>query len=180
MSADHVSLRPVLEDDLVTLDRFMLEPAVAGIYQWFGWSDPGRWRRRWAENGMLDDDGGMLMVVRDDERLGFVAWRKVATSRTSFYWNIGINLMPEARGRGYGTRAQRLLVCYLFAHTSVARIDADTEVENVAERRALEKAGFTQEGVIRRAVFRNAQWRDGVVYSILRDEVPLAELEQHI
>jgi Acetyltransferase (GNAT) domain len=46
-------------------------------------------------------------------------------------WEIGIVLLPEARGRGYGTQAQRLLARYLFAHTTVHRIWAGTEVDNV-------------------------------------------------
>ncbi|WP_237330262.1 GNAT family N-acetyltransferase [Streptomyces sp. BA2] len=62
---------------------------------------------------------------------------EVVAFRTSYYWTIGIRLLPEARGRGVGARAQRLLVRYLFAHTPVTRIEADTEAENTAERRAL-------------------------------------------
>jgi RimJ/RimL family protein N-acetyltransferase len=77
---------------------------------------------------------------------------------------------PEARGRGAGTAAQRLLVRYLFAHTQVARVEAATEVENIAERRALEKAGFTREGVMRGYSFRDGHWRDMVLYSVLRGE----------
>jgi hypothetical protein len=44
--------------------------------------------------------------------------------------------IPIARGKGYGTIAQRLLVGYLFAHTPAHRIEADTELENFAEQRA--------------------------------------------
>jgi hypothetical protein len=36
---------------------------------------------------------------------------------------------------------------------------------------ALERAGFTREGVLRRAAFRDGAYRDMVLYSILRDEV---------
>ena len=74
----------------------------------------------------------------------------------------------RARGRGYGTRAQRLVAEYLFAHTQLNRVEAETETGNVAERRALEKAGFTQEGILRGACFRDGQWRDMVVYSMIR------------
>ncbi len=63
---------------------------------------------------------------------------------------------------------------YLFAHTQANRIQASTEITNVGEQRALEKAGFTREGVLRGAGFRDGQWRDGVLYSVLRDEVDLA------
>jgi RimJ/RimL family protein N-acetyltransferase len=74
------------------------------------------------------------MVVRADEPLGFVSWRKVVTSMSSHCWNLAIALLPEYHGRGYGTQARRLLVQYLFAHTQVQRIEAGTDVENCAAR----------------------------------------------
>jgi [ribosomal protein S5]-alanine N-acetyltransferase len=43
-------------------------------------------------------------------------------------------------------------------------------VENIAEQKALEKAGFRQEGLLRSAEFRAGQWRDGWIYSRLRGE----------
>jgi L-amino acid N-acyltransferase YncA len=73
-------------------------------------------------------------------------------------------------GRGYGTQAQRLLARYLFAHTTAHRIWAGTQVGNLAEQRALEKAGFTREGVTRATGWRDGAWRDGVIYSLLRTD----------
>ncbi|MER5545612.1 GNAT family N-acetyltransferase [Streptomyces sp. NPDC001118] len=164
------TLRPVGEEDLPLLERFLTDPVAAGPFQWYGYPDPGRFRRRWAENGLLGEDGGQLIVTADSEPLGFVAWRKVVVSPSTHCWNIGAQLLPEARGRGIGSRAQLQLVRYLFAHTPVMRIEADTEAENIAEQRALEKAGFTREGVLRGIVFRDGKWRDGVAYSVLRDD----------
>jgi RimJ/RimL family protein N-acetyltransferase len=57
----------------------------------------------------------------------------------------------------------------------VERIEAETDVENVAEQRALERAGFTREGVLRHAQFRAGHWRDTVMYSVLRAEISLDE-----
>ncbi|MER5539015.1 GNAT family N-acetyltransferase [Streptomyces mirabilis] len=172
MSVDDVTLRPVAEDDLPVMERFLTEPETATPFQWFGWRDPDRWRRKWAEDHMLGEDAGYLMVVRGEERLGFVGWRKIRPTPSTYYWNMGIGLLPEARGKGWGTEAQRQLVRYLFAHTTVVRIEADTEAENIAEQRALEKTGFTREGVLRSVGFRDGRWRDGVRYSILRDDLP--------
>ncbi|WP_405885039.1 GNAT family N-acetyltransferase [Streptomyces sp. NBC_01136] len=171
MSVDQVTLRPVTEDDLSVLELFLTDPETATPFQWFGWRDPRRWRRKWAENRMLCDDAGHLLVVRGDERLGFVGWRKVTPTPSTSYWNMGIALLPEARGKGVGTEAQRQLVRYLFAHTLVVRIEADTEAENMAEQRALEKVGFTREGLMRSVTFRDGRWRDCVRYSILRDDI---------
>jgi hypothetical protein len=53
----------------------------------------------------------------------------------------------------------------------VVRVEADTETQNIAEQRALEKCGFAREGVLRSTVFRDGQWRDIARYSLLRDDI---------
>lgn len=168
-----VALRPPSEDDLAMLEELTQDPEQAGEFDWFGWFDRRRWRRGWDENGLLGPDGGTLIVVSGGDRLGLVIWRKHQTTPAGYCWEIGIALLPRARGRGYGTQAQRLLARYLFAHTTVHRIWAGTEADNIAEQRALEKAGFTREGVIRGAGWRDGTWRDGVIYSLLRTDPPV-------
>ena len=169
---DQIELRPVEEDDLVTLgDLIAGDPVTAGEFSWYGWNDRLRWHRRWAENGLLGDDGGTLMVARGQKRLGLVNWRRKIATPTAYHWEIGVALLPGARGHGYGTEAHRLLVRYLFAHTPVHRIEAATETGNLAEQRALEKAGFTREGVLRGVGWRDGTWRDGVWFSVLRTDL---------
>jgi RimJ/RimL family protein N-acetyltransferase len=71
---------------------------------------------------------------------------------------------------GYGTEAQRQVAAYLFDTTSVNRVEASTDVENLPEQRSLEKAGFRREGVQRGAQFRAGGFHDLIVYSRLRDD----------
>jgi RimJ/RimL family protein N-acetyltransferase len=168
---DNVALRPVAEDDLPVLSGMLGSVEVRAPFQWFGWSDPGRMARGFAENGLLGPENSLLMVASGAETLGFVSWRKIDVTAGSYFWNMGIMLLPAARGRGVGTRAHQLLVRYLFAHTPVPRIEADTDKDNIAEQRALEKAGFTQEGLMRSVVFRDGQWRDAYLYGIVRDDL---------
>jgi RimJ/RimL family protein N-acetyltransferase len=168
---DQVTLRPVGEQDLPVLEMLTWDPETAGEFAQFGWFDLELWRRRWAHNRLMGEDGGVLMVIRDGERLGFVNWRRKPSTPAAYYWEIGIALLPSARGRGYGTQAQRLLARYLFAHTTAYRIEAATEMDNLAEQRALEKAGFTREGVHRGTGWRDGAWRDGVWYSMLRTDL---------
>jgi aminoglycoside 6'-N-acetyltransferase len=51
----------------------------------------------------------------------------------------------------------------------VHRLEAFTDVENVAEQRTLEKIGCHREGVMREVYFRGGRWRDSIVYSLLRE-----------
>jgi aminoglycoside 6'-N-acetyltransferase len=63
-----------------------------------------------------------------------------------------------------------MLADYLFETTRAERVEASTDVENIAERRALERAGFSFEGLLRRAQFRGGTWRDLALYSLVRGE----------
>ena len=67
-------------------------------------------------------------------------------------------------------RAQRLLAEHLLATTPSHRVEASTDVENVAEQRALERAGFVREGILRGAQFRDGTWHDLVLFSLLRSD----------
>jgi RimJ/RimL family protein N-acetyltransferase len=169
---DDVALLLVAEADLAILERLTQDPESAGEFAWRGWYKLTRYRQWWAENRLISDDIGVLMVDRDGDRLGFVTWYKVPSTPGCHYWNIGIALLPEARGKGYGAQAQRRLAQYLFKHTTVQRIEASTEVGNVAEQRALEKAGFTREGVHRSTGWRDGAYRDEVWYSMVRTDLP--------
>lgn len=167
---ERLALCPVAEEDLTILERLISDPESTGEFAWFGRRDTSRYRRGWAENRLLGEDGGVLMVGRGQERLGFVVWKLRQMTPASSCVSMGIAMLPGARGRGYGTEAHRLLARYLFAHTTVHRIEADAEVGNIAEQKALERAGFCREGVMRGCGWRDGAWRDGVTYSILRTD----------
>jgi RimJ/RimL family protein N-acetyltransferase len=162
-------LRPVREGDLGMFERFATEPGLVGL-DWSGYRDAQAPTRRYAEDGFLGQDDGRLIVQTERDRAGFVSWRAGSYDGRTSYWEIGIALLPEFRGRGIGWRAQAMLADYLFEHSPVQRIQAATHPENAAEQRALEKAGFRLEGVIRAAEFRSGAYRDGFLYSRLRDD----------
>jgi ribosomal-protein-alanine N-acetyltransferase len=167
---DDVILRPIQEADLDELRRFATDPAAGGEFEWTGFEDPQAARRRWEEDGWLGVEHSRLAVARADGTFaGDVSWRDRSlgiTKGTCF--EIGIALLPEHRGQGVGTTAQRLLVEYLFKTTAAHRLQAYTEVENVVEQRALERVGFEREGVLRELFFRGGAWRDSVLYALLR------------
>ncbi|MFF3446824.1 GNAT family N-acetyltransferase [Streptomyces sp. NPDC002667] len=174
-----VSLRPVIPGDLDLFEREFTTQDGTGPFQWFGFTSAHRLRDRFAEDRLLGPDGGMLTITAAGEAVGRVEWFASAWGRpaTSSCWTIAIALVPAARGRGTGTAAQRQVAGYLFAHTRAERVQAFTDHANLAEQRALEKAGFTREGTLRSAQWRSGRWHDQVLYSVLRTDLPLWEEE---
>lgn len=169
---EEMRLRPVAEADLDALDRMFADPESIGVYNWGGFSDSTPWHKRWQENRLLAADKSVLMIDVAAETIGFVSWHRVVTGGSSYCFEFGISLWPSARGKGHGTAAQVMLAQYLFANSPVNRVQAMTDAENTAEQRALEKAGFTREAVLKGMAFRAGTWRDEVLYRMLRSELP--------
>ena len=167
-----VRLRPIEEHDLALLAQFEWDPQATGEFQWFGFQmgKVHNLERRWHDDGLIGNESSYLAVsLGDDSCAGMVDWHPAGRFGNH---EIGIALFPEFRGRGIGTEAQRQLVAYLFETTPAHRIQAGTEVDNLAEQKALERIGFTREGTTRGLYFRAGRWRDGVNYGLLRGDQP--------
>jgi len=78
--------------------------------------------------------------------------------------NIGISVDEEFRGRGIGSSAQAMLAEILHEQGFI-RVEASTDVTNIAEQRALNRAGFAFEGIARGAQVRADGRHDLQVWS---------------
>ncbi|MFD5600942.1 GNAT family N-acetyltransferase [Leucobacter sp. NPDC058333] len=170
--AHSITLVPLREADLARIREVRMGESGTGEFQWFGHGDQRSLERQFAESGCLCADGGLLTVLVDGDWAGTVEWfpgfwGPRATSRC---WTIAIGVVAEQRGRGIGSRAQALLAEYLFAHSTVERLQAWTDVNNIAEQRALAKACFSEEGILRNAQWRGGRWHDQKLYSRLRTD----------
>jgi len=166
-----VDLRPLEEDDAPLLYRWANDPATAGAFDALQPRTLAHIQRQIAEQRALTEEGGELLIMsKDGTPVGTVQCRRVAYGRYSSAFGVGIQVAPEQRGHGYGAEAQRLLADYLLFVFPIARIEASTDVENIPEQRALEKAGFSREGVARAASWRGGRWHDMVVYSRVRGD----------
>ena len=169
MSAE-TRLRPARPEEAAQLQEWSRTPS-SPFEDWSGPPAPGVD----ATARLRPPKGGGDLVVTDgeDRPIGTVSWHPVLYGPTagSTAYDIGISLQPSARGLGHGARAQRLLAEYLFATTPVHRVQASTDVENVPEQRALARAGYRQEGVLRGAQWRGGAYHDLWSYARLRGDV---------
>lgn len=59
---------------------------------------------------------------------------------------IGYGILTEYQGRGYATEAVEAMVSWALCQPEVRRVEAETEPENQASQRVLEKCGFIPAG----------------------------------
>jgi RimJ/RimL family protein N-acetyltransferase len=81
---------------------------------------------------------------------------------------IGYDLARPWRGRGYATRAVRLVAGWAFDSVGLVRLIAGAAPDNVASQRVLERAGFEREGYERsRLPGPNDTRIDDVLYALI-------------
>jgi RimJ/RimL family protein N-acetyltransferase len=168
-----VRLRDVTLDDADLLDSWKSVDAK-GSFNDFGMPYSPTDREALARGPHRGERQGELIIERiaDGRPVGTIGWHleRYGPNEESGAWNVGIALVPEARGHGYGSEAQRLVADFLFATTTLHRVEASTDVENTAEQRSLEKAGYIREGVLRGVQYRAGAWHDLITYARLRDD----------
>lgn len=73
----------------------------------------------------------------------------------------------DARGKGYGTAAAKLMVRYCFEELALHRLFLRVYAENERAIRSYEKAGFVKEAHLREDVYIDGEYKDIVLMGIL-------------
>jgi aminoglycoside 6'-N-acetyltransferase len=130
-----------------------------------------------SQLAVLAERERFIIEKKDGTKIGFIAHWFVQPNRMM---EIGYDLIPNERGKGYGTEAVQIMIDYLFLSRDIMRIQAITSVRNIPSQRVLEKVGFKKEGTIRKAGFAKGVWNDAYLYSILREEWKEPRILGHI
>lgn len=83
---------------------------------------------------------------------------------------VGLSLLPEFRGRGYGRDVLRVLLDYAFRSRNLRRVHLQTLASNTAALAAYRAVGFVEEGRLREHAWVEGGYDDVVVMSVLRSE----------
>jgi RimJ/RimL family protein N-acetyltransferase len=94
-------------------------------------------------------------------------------AKTDIYrknFEVGYFLSQDHWGKGIATKAIRAATTYAFRNFDVVRVYAEPFADNIASRRALEKAGYKLEATLRNNVIKNGVIKSSCIYSVLKEE----------
>ena len=77
---------------------------------------------------------------------------------------------PEHWGRGIATEAIQLVSAYAFGVCNMLRLFALPFADNARSIRALEKAGYTREALLRASSVKDRKVRDQALYVLINDK----------
>ena len=160
LKGEIVNLKVAEKDDVSLVAQWWSNSQYLGEYQ-----DVMIISKAELEKVMLEDTIFFIIEKKDGARIGHISgWMR------GRMMEIGFALVRSERGKGYGTEAIQIMVDYLFFSKDIVRIQTPTGTKNIASQKALEKAGFSKEGIMRKSWYVRREYRDMYLYSILREE----------
>jgi diamine N-acetyltransferase len=170
---ERVRLRAAERGDLPQFVQWLNDPEVrTGLEMFlpFSLAEEERWYERMLEAPAVEH----VLVIEAKDHDG---WKPVGTcgiygidwpSRSA---EAGISIGEKNYwNQGYGTDVMRLLLQHGFDTLNLNRVYLRVFSNNDRAIRCYEKAGFVHEGRLRQAHYRNGEYSDILVMSVLRSE----------
>lgn len=172
---ENVLLRPMYLDDIeefvpLTSDQSLWQYFVsdlsvrAELQEWLNLAIQEREQKNRIPFTIVDKTGGEIIGTSS---FGNISLRD---SRIEIGWTW---LGRQYHGRGFNPQVKYLMLKHGFETLGLERIEVKTDVLNLAARKALEKIGCIEEGVLRsHTLMTHNRRRDTIYYSILKSEWP--------
>lgn len=142
------------------------------LYEWFGWVRKIKSEKDCLENIKRNTNNffsGISMefgIFKNNVLIGKIGFISIVGHTAE----IGYWLSESENGKGIITRCCKLLIQYTFFHTDIFRIEIKVDAENIKSKRIPERLGFTLEGVQRGGKLFRGEYRDLLIYSILKTD----------
>ena len=108
-----------------------------------------------------------LLIVGDDgELIGSININSIIRGALQS-GSLGYWVSRSHNGRGIATAAVAETIALAFGDLGLHRLQAETQLPNVASQRVLARNGFTPYGVAPQYLKLNGAWRDCVLYYLI-------------
>lgn len=168
----NIELRPIELSDAADLAANLGQSAISRFFETpFPSPMPVEQSRAFIENILASNSTAQAWVIQADAAHGGTILVHFGSGVYEKNATIGYYVPPSLWGRGVMSAALKLFSCEIFRQKpDLERLEALVTAENVGSCRALEKAGFTREGVLRHKACKNGVFLDLISFSLLRED----------
>ena len=172
IAGEKIRLRPIERDDLPRYVEWFGDQKVRRhLLIWLPFSLAQE--ERWFENlqGRLERQEDVLLAIDtiDGVHIGNVGLHAIDWKNRSA--ELGIVIGEKSTwGQGYGTDAVRTMLNLAFREMNLHRVFLRVDADNARGIRCYEKVGFQREGTLREVGFRESEYFDQHIMSILESE----------
>lgn len=165
-----VTIRRATADDVAFLTQLVTDEEVAPFLAAVRPSSADEIRAE-IDRGKADPEAsGVYVIEVDGEPAGTMSFER-ANRRSRIAGLGGLAIDPRFRGRRLADEAARLFQRHLFEELGFHRLQLEVYGFNERALRHAERAGFVQEGVRRKAYWRDDTWVDGILFGLVSEDL---------
>lgn len=181
LESPEVVIRPLVQTDTDALYKIATDP---DIWTWFTVilstrEDVETWVNEALAYREKKIRYPLIIINKSDQKpVGSTSFGNISEKdrRLEIGWTW---LGKEFHHTGINKQVKFLLLSYTFEELMMERVEFKTDVLNLRSRKALQKIGATEEGVLRsHTLMPGGRRRDSIYYGILKSEWP--EIKQRI
>ena len=136
IQTDRLNISVALDDEMLTLVEEQTDKEMKAAYgEMLAGSRAHPHQRQWY--------AVWFIRLKTGETIGDYCFKGLSADGVV---EIGYGVFPEYWGKGYATEAVTAAVNWASNQQSVMRIEAETDPDNIASQRVLEKSGFVPTG----------------------------------
>ena len=165
-------LRQIIESDASSIFEYLSDSEVMKYYglEPFKSENDALDEIAWY-NSILEENTGIrwgITLKHEGKVIGSCGFLNTVSNH--YRTDIGFELSKEFWGQGIASEAMKEIIRYAFQQTDIQRIQALIEPLNMASQRMVEKAGFVQEGLLRKYEYTCGKFDDLYMYGLLKEE----------
>jgi len=179
-------MRDTLTDGVVILRRYRLKDvrhlvaaareSVDTVFPWLPWCHKGytvKEARAWVASQIKAWDARsnfeFCICTAAGDHVGGGGINSLSSDHP--YANLGYWVRTSQQGKGYATRAARLLAQFGLVDVGLQRVEIMAAVGNFASLRVIEKTGAHREGILRNRLVLHGVPHDAVGYSLIPSDL---------
>lgn len=167
-----VYLREITESDLEIINTFRNKRELVGSlvtpFRYINMETDDKWFKGY-QNSRNNNIRCVICLEENDKIVGVIYLLNIDWISRSADFGIFVG-EPNLRGKGIGKKATKEMLKHGFYDMNLNRIQLKVLENNRHALNLYSKIGFKEEGLLRKSIFKNNEFHNLIIMSILRHE----------
>lgn len=128
-------------------------------------------QEKWWDSLSNHRNDKRYVIVKADQQDFVVGRLRIQNiDRQNQNCEVGLDIMPELRGQGYGRRSYEMLLEFLFLHYNMHMVYLRVVDFNARGKELYQKLGFKETGYFKEYFYRNGKYWDYFVFCLTKED----------